>query len=108
MIYRAFRHKASGAWLGTLMTSDGDEFRTSPGQHLADALAAYQSHGWGPADFEVVDCVGENPRGGSIIEPDPVPVDPDAVRLEELHGKLAGGSLTVAQVSEMLRLERGL
>ncbi len=116
MIYRGFRHTASGRWLSTLVTSGGGwttvageeyepEFRVSPEQHRLDVLAAYASQGWAENDLEVVDSYTD-PREGSMIDPDPADVDPDAERLESLHALLAAQDLTGPQTSEMLRLER--
>ena len=118
MIYRAFRHRASGQWLDTVVVSGGGwttapdeeyepEFRVLPGQHRLDVLAAYESRGWSEDDIEVVDSE-KDPRKGMLIEPDPAPTDPDAERLEGLHALLAAQDLTAAQTSEMLRLERKL
>ena len=108
MIYRAFRHTASGRWLNTIMASDGDEdFAIPPERHLADVLAAYQSQGWSADDIEVVDAK-RDPRKGVHIDPDPAVVDPDVERLDALRSLLVAQDLTISQVSEMLRLERGL
>ncbi len=83
------------------------EFAISAERHLADVLPAYASQRWKPADIEVVDSETD-PRTGDLIQPDPLPVDPSAERLDALHALLAAQDLTAAQVSEMLRLERGL
>jgi len=108
MIYRAFRHTASGRWLNTIMASDGDEDFAIPAErHLVDVLAAYQSQGWTASDVEVVDAK-RDPRKGVHIDPDPAVVDPDAERLAALHALLAVQNLSGPQTSEMLRLERGL
>ncbi len=119
MIYRAFKHKESGRWLGTLMTAslewrtaagahwEEPDFAVPQGRHLSDVLPAYASHGWTPEEIEVVDAT-EDPRAGVFIDPDPAEVDPDEERLESLHALLAAQDLTHSQVSEMLRLERNL
>ena len=118
MIYRAFKHTDSGRWLSTLITDGGllwstapdDEwglgFAVSKEQHLWDVLPAYQSQGWTGEDIEVVDSESVDPRKGEFIDPDPLPIDRDAERLDALHALLAAQDLTRAQTSEMLRLER--
>ena len=56
-------------------------------------------------DFNV-DPRGENRLTFGII-PDPVPT-PDEVRLTELHGRLKAQTMTLPEIIEMLKLERGL
>ena len=120
MIYRAFKHTESGRWLSTLITDGGllwstepdDEwglgFAVSKEQHLRDVLPAYRSRGWAEEEIEVVDSEDVDPRAGALIEPDPLPVDPDTERLAGLHAMLKAQNLSAPQLSELLRLEKGL